>query len=329
MASDKEKYRALCKKEESILVFQQDWWLDAVCGDSIWDVVILEKMEGGEKKIIAALPYVLNITKVVFRRIATPQLTQFIGPWIKYPDNLKYEKMLAYEKEVIGELLKGLPQVDFIQMKMSYKYKNWLPFYWKGFSAVPGYTYVIENINNVEDLESTFSHAKRKNVKRALKSNLTVRFDLSAKDFYDNHKFTLKKQGAEIAYSYELFEKIVKSAYLNNAGKTIFASDKEGNIHAALFVIWDNESAYDLVSTIDPDFRWSGAATLLIREIIRYVNKQGVKKFDFEGSMIEGVENSFRQFGTVQKIYFQIEKKVTKKYKALWSLREFINAIKE
>jgi len=32
------------------------------------------------------------------------------------------------------------------------------------------------------------------------------------------------------------------------------------------------------------------------------------KMFDFEGSMIVGVENSFRQFGAVQMPYFQIQK---------------------
>ena len=118
---------------------------------------------------------------------------------------------------------------------------------------------------------------------------------------------TLSKQNEKISYSFDLFERIYKAGYRKNAAKTIYATDIDGNMHAALFVIWDSQSAYNLISTIDPDFRNSGAATLLVKEIIKYVSTQ-TKKFDFEGSMIEGVENSFRQFGAVQKPYFTIYK---------------------
>ena len=77
-------------------------------------------------------------------------------------------------------------------------------------------------------------------------------------------------------------------------------------------MIWDAETAYDLISTIDPEYRNSGAASLAVYEIIKYVKTQGITGFDFEGSMIEGVENSFRKFGTVQTPYFFICKIMTK-----------------
>ena len=57
-----------------------------------------------------------------------------------------------------------------------------------------------------------------------------------------------------------------------------------------------------MISTIDPDYRNSGASSLLIYEIINFLRDK-VRKFDFEGSMIESVENSFRKFGAIQKAY--------------------------
>ena len=65
--------------------------------------------------------------------------------------------------------------------------------------------------------------------------------------------------------------------------------------------------AYDLISTINPNFKHSGASTLVIKKAIEYVSSL-TSKFDFEGSMIEPVENSFRQFGSIQKPYFLISK---------------------
>ena len=95
--------------------------------------------------------------------------------------------------------------------------------------------------------------------------------------------------------------------YQKNCGKTIYASDQSGNIHSALFIIWNNYSAYNLISTIDPDYRNSGSTSLLIWEMIKYISDK-TERFDFEGSMIEGVERSFRQFGAKQIPYFLIYK---------------------
>ena len=51
--TNKEKYRKFCEKEKNIPIFSKDWWLDSVCGENAWDVVLFEK--GGE--IWASLPY--------------------------------------------------------------------------------------------------------------------------------------------------------------------------------------------------------------------------------------------------------------------------------
>ncbi|WP_304511571.1 GNAT family N-acetyltransferase [Desulfobacula sp.] len=301
MISTKQKYRVHCKVEPSIPIFSKDWWLDAVCGKDNWDVVVVEK--GGQ--IIASMPYYM--VKRRGRHIVTmPKLTQTMGPWLKYPPNQKYANRLSFEKNVMDAIINGLPKFDSFSQNFHYSIVNWLPFYWKGFKQTTRYTYVIDDLSNLEEVEGEFSHAKRKNIKKAEKI-INVQFDLSAKDFYENHKLTLAKQGEKIVYTCDHFKNIYTAGYNNKAARTIYAMDAEGNIHAALFVIWDSQSAYDLISTIDPDFRSSGAASLLVKEIIKYVSNF-TKKFDFEGSMIENVENSFRQFGTVQKPYFQLTK---------------------
>jgi len=118
---------------------------------------------------------------------------------------------------------------------------------------------------------------------------------------------TLSREGKRIVYSYDKFKQIYETCYDRDSGKAIYCVDDNNNIHSGLFVVWDQNSAYDLISTIDPQFRNSGSASLLIREIIRYVSSK-TRKFDFEGSMIESVEQSFRRFGAIQRRYFRINK---------------------
>ena len=309
--TNREKYRLFCKTEESIPLFSKDWFLDSVCGVDNWDVVLVEKGDN----IVASMPFYQK-KKAIFTIITMPKHVQTMGVYIKYPkQEQKYEKKLSYEKEVMTNLIEQLPKVDYFDQSFHYSITNWLPFYWKGYTQTTKYTYVIENLSDTENVFKNFDNAKRRHIKRAEKI-VEVKFDLPVKEFYEHHKMTLEKQGDKIAYSFEHFESMYKSTYSHNAGKSIYAIDSDGNIHAAFFVIWDKNSAYYLISTIDPSFRSSGATSLLMKKIIEFLSTK-TDRFDFEGSMIEPVEKSFRQFGAKQKLYFNITKTDSKILKLL------------
>ena len=314
MSDHIDKYRALCVREPSIPLFSQAWWLDAAAGDDGWDVVLVEK----DDQILASLPYVKK-KRYGFTLLTQPPLTQNLGPWLRVDCDIKASKKLAYEKDVLQDLYAQLPRYDYYGQSWHCSRMNWLPLYWMNFSQTTKYTYILNDISNIDAVVANFEHSKRKNIKKSEKI-VKIVFDVSAKDFYNNHQLTLRKQGQEISYSFELFERLYNAGYKNNAAKTIAAFDDAGNMHAALFVVWDKNSAYDLISTIDPDFRTHGAASLLIREVVKYVS-QFVNKFDFEGSMIEPVERSFRQFGAEQTPYFSITKTPSRILKTALFLR--------
>ncbi|MCI6413336.1 MAG: GNAT family N-acetyltransferase [Butyricimonas virosa] len=322
MGNNKSIYIDFCDRETNIPIFSTPWWLDAVCGPENWDVILVEK--GNE--IVASFPYYMKKGKLGMKYITMPILTQKLGSYIKYPANQKYSSRLSYEKEIMLEIINQLPPSDYFNVHFDYRYSNWLPFYWKDFQQTTRYTYVLEDISDPEHVFSCFEHSKRKNIKKAIKE-VEIFYDLPCEDFYENHKMTLQKQGEVISYSYEIFERIYKGIYANNAGRVIYCKDSEGNIHAALLVIWDNESAFDLISTIDPSYRNSGAATLLVYEMIKLLSGK-VNKFDFEGSMIEGVEESFRKFGTIQKSYFRIYKQNSRKCKLIHAVKDFVHAFR-
>ena len=307
------EYRALCAAEPSIPVFSQDWWLDAAAGEGNWDVVLEKK----DDHILGSLPFVVK-RRYGFTLLTQPPLTQHIGPWLR-PDHGKVSQRLAREKDVLSSLYSQLPKFDYYQHNWHYSRTNWLPLYWMNFKQTTRYTYVINGISDISQVVANFEHSKRKDIRKS-EGVVEVVFDIPARDFYENHKMTLSKQGQRISYSFDLFERLYRHGYERNQAKTIAAFDQSGNLHAALFVVWDKVSAYDLISTIDPAFRTYGAASLLVREIIKYVS-QYVNTFDFEGSMIEGVERSFRRFGAVQVPYFSISKARSRTLKTVLFLR--------
>jgi hypothetical protein len=293
----KEKYRKFCEKESTLPVFSQAWWLDAVAGNN-WDVCLVEKGD----EIHASMPYVIK-KKIGLTILTQPPLTQNLGPWIK-PSTTKYSKQLSQQKDMMGDLIDQLPKYHFFRQNWHYSQTNWLPFYWRDFEQTTRYTYVIDDLSDFDKVFGEFEHSKKKNIKKS-EALVNVVFDISAEDFYKNHKLTLSKQGSEISYSFDLFKRIYTEGYKRGQARTIGAYDSEGNLHAALFIVWDKMSAYDLISTIDPDYRSYGAASVLIRDVMQYVS-EFVNRFDFEGSMIESVERSFRQFGARQTSYHAV-----------------------
>lgn len=307
--TNKELYRNLCNIETSIPIFSRDWWMDAVCGEENWNVIL--GVKGGQ--VVAALPYyfIKNKKGIV---IDQPMLTQTNGIWIKYPKDQKFSARLAYEKQIINEIIDDIEKLNICSYNQNFKYNftNWLPFYWRNFEQTTRYSYVINDLTDIKKIFDNFDCTKRQNIKKAEKI-VKVKYDLGCNMFYENHKMTLKQQDEIISYPYKLFERIYNACYKRNQGKVFYAIDELNNIHGALFIVWDENSAYTLINTIDPKYRYSGAASLLVYEAIKYVSDY-TKVFDFEGSMIENVESSYRKFSNEQKQYFNIRKEYKKRY---------------
>ncbi|MBD1399625.1 methicillin resistance protein [Pelovirga terrestris] len=302
MMGNKEEYRKLCKTEQSLPVWNKDWWLDAVCGDD-WQVLTVEK--GGE--IFAALPYVVTKGKFGLRLIKMPKLTQTLGVWAKYPDDQKYLTRISYEKEIYTNIIEQLEALDvaYFHQNFSHKVTNWLPFMWKGYEQTTRYTYIIDDLTDIDVIFKNFNSCRRQSIRKAEKT-LKVGFDLSSEDFYNHHMTSLEKKGKSINYKYNFFKKMYDLSYENNSGKTLYCYDNNNNIHAAVFLIMDRESTYALIGSVDIEFT-SGGSDLLIFEAIKYASKK-TKMFDFEGSVIENIEMSYRNFGGKQVPYFSITK---------------------
>ena len=295
------KYRELCSKERTIPIFSRDWWLDAVCDEGSWDVVLVER--NGE--IIASLPY-YAVMKPWGRSIVMPQLTQTMGIWIKYPEGQKYANKLGFEKEAMTQSIENLPETVYFSQNFHHSITNWLPFYWKGFKQTTRYTYLIDDLSDLESVFEGFKGNAKNKIRKAEKI-VSVDHGKTVKDFYDLNKKTFERQRKKMPYSFEFVEKIDKALAEKGCRKIFFAVDGEGKSHSALYLIWDETTAYVHMVGEDPFLRSSGAGILLVWEAMKFAGKElGLNNFDFEGSMIEPVEEVRRSFGAKQIPYFNV-----------------------
>lgn len=300
--TNKEKYIELCNSTEDINIFSQPWWLDAVCESENWDVILYEN--GG--KVLASLPYYFYY-KGHKKLISQPLLTQKNGIYIKYPNNQKKTSRISYERKAIRTIIDSLENLGLASYKQNYDYtfSNWLPFYWKGFQQTTRYTYIIEG-NDIDNLYQEIDSTTKNQIRKAQKI-VEVKEDLNIEEFYNINKMTFERKNMKIPYSLKLVKNIDIVCEKKKCRKIFYAEDELKNIHAAIYLVWDNKSVYYIMGGINPEFKKSEATSLLMWEAIKFSTSIN-RVFDFEGSMNESIEKFFSSFGSEQKPYFSISK---------------------
>jgi len=169
------------------------------------------------------------------------------------------------------------------------------------------YTYVVDDLTDPDKIWNGFRENIKTDIRKAEKKLETIsNSDIDTFLYMD--ELTFKRQGQKLPYSREFVKRLDNVLKERNARRMFFAVDSENRIHAATYIIWDEKSAYYLMSGSNPQLRNSGATSLLIWESIKFASKV-TKKFDFEGSIMEPIERFFRAFGGNQMPYFQIMKK--------------------
>ncbi|MDL2281689.1 GNAT family N-acetyltransferase [Parabacteroides sp. OttesenSCG-928-G06] len=315
---NKEAYRQLCLTEKTIPLFSRDWWLDAVCGRDKWDVIWIE--QGGQ--VQATCPLFIPHKGIV----SMPPFTQTMGPWLApVSGDTKYTSMLSHRQELCKKIvdeIKGYPH--FLQ-NFSSEITDWLPFYWKGFTQTTRYTYLLPAIKDREQLwENMSQHTRRHITKARDKHAIEVRQGVSAEEFCAVYAKTFQRQGRSSAPHRELLQRLVTLCRERGQGDVWGGYDEKGNLHAAVFIAWQESAAYYIAGGGDPAYRDSGAHSYIMWEAIQAMGECS-DSFDFEGSMLPGVERFFREFGARQTPYFTISKgKLSLIYKAWLKIKSFV-----
>lgn len=313
--TNKEIYRSYCQKKDSVLIFHQPWWLDAVCGEDQWDVSICLDKEG---HLQGGLPYFFQ-KKYGFVLMRQALLTPYMGPIIEYP---RAQKKLAYkyahEKKVIDLLIEGLPAYSYFNQHCDPSFTNGQPFYWNGMQQETYYTYVIQLDKQYQDIEKEFEGRVRTDIRKAdtgLRFSETEDIDM----FYQLNKKSFDHQKIEIPYSIDVLKRLDQALTSRQKRHIHIVEDEQGVPHAGAYVIKDQDAIYTLMIGSDPDLRKNGAVAMLISKII-LTYKSKVDRLDFCGSMIEKFQRIFRSFGAEQVPYLRISHKRSQVFKLVNAL---------
>lgn len=288
-------YRAFCRTAPDLPVFAQPWYLDACAGGGGWDAVLAR--ENG--RVVGALPYFYK-QKGPFRYATMPPFVKWLGPYV-LPELRGNPRR---EPAVVAALLAQLPPLAAFKQNCYPTLTNWLPFYWQGFRQTTYYTYRLHQLPNLARVEAGLSAGIRREIRQA-RQRVRVVHDLPLATFYAVNRLSFARQGLAVPYSEAQFLRLDAALAAQGARQLFFAVDAQDRVHSVAYLIWDATTAYYHLAGDDPALRASNAGILLAWEAIRYASEVlGLGCFDFEGSMLPGVERVRVRFGAVQTPYF-------------------------
>lgn len=295
----KEEYRILCEDTSlHIPLFQQHWWMEAVCVGKRWDVLLARDKEG---VIQAALPYLIG-SKLGLRYILQPQLTQYNGIWYrKHADEFPSERhRLQYEERMATAILEQLEQLHTVYYQQTFApgIGNWMPFFHAGYKQTTRYTYRLEHLADTDAIWNGMSRNERQRRIEHLLPKTRLE-PMSAEQFAQFQSHCRAARGERNLLPSALVEGVCATALQRGQGLCHGLRDEAGTLMAALFVPYDRRCAYYLIPAVLPEYERVGAMDTLIWLTLQKLSSQ-CRSFDFEGSMIRGIEQYYQSFGAVQ-----------------------------
>jgi hypothetical protein len=292
-------------------VFRTRWWLDAVAPGQWGEVIVVA---AGEPQ--AHLAFLRRHLPFGLSGLGLPALTPWVGPWLR-PEARDRRGLLT-------ALIEQLPHSDYFSQNLDPWVEDWLPFAWQGFSSSLRYTYVIEDVSDPDQVWAAMRDKTRNSIRKAEKL-VEIRETRDASGLTDLVRASFERQQLEPLVSPDIIRRALGAALDNSSGQALEAVDADGHRHAALMVVWDRDKTYYLMGGADPAYRSSQASSALIWRAIQNAAMCS-RQFDFEGSMLPGVEPFFRGFGGRQVPYFSVHR-ASRPVRALLAARDLGRAV--
>lgn len=289
------------KAEPSIGVFGSKKWL-SVYGNNLTLMGIYKD----EHQLIGGF-YFLNTKKYGFTFLKLPPYTPHCGLFF-LSDSKNSSSVNNFTKEIMNEVCAFFSSQKSALTVLAFPSNiiDFQPFIWSKYKVIPNYTYRINLEKPLEDIISNFDSKNRNVISKAIKEDVLVTENTLTKEtLFQFFVDSLNATNANI-YKEELKNIFLKFSDHSNSFSMVAYKNKE--LLGVVFCIFDKNTCYYLLGGINKKSGVQGVNNLLIQKSIERSKELGCKIFDFEGSMLKGVEKFFRSFGPELVPYFTVNK---------------------
>ncbi|MDF1694392.1 MAG: hypothetical protein P1U56_01080 [Saprospiraceae bacterium] len=274
LSKAKQTYKAFIK-DHFVPIFFQDYFLNVVCQGQ-WDVVLSKE----NNKVAGAYIYMLK-QKLFLKYIVQPQLCPYTGP-------IFFEK--SNVNKVYTDLLVQLPSHHLLIQD----YLPTLP-HLKGFTntAFTKHTYLLDKTTDLDKLWQEQSSTHRRIIRKAERELLYEEVQ-DINSFLDFVSTTFAKRNKSVPNDPEIFRNLDQVLFSKGQRKIVKCTNSNNEVVAMCYFMKDKNWTYNFANGVVDDYRHYGMNLILWNEI-KASFFEG-RSFDFEGSMIPGVDEFFKRF---------------------------------
>ena len=293
-----------CEKAEShIGVFASKNWL-SIYGDTLNIIGVYKD----EHQLIGGF-YFLDTKKFGFKFIKLPPYAPHCG--LFYISESKNNASINnFSKELMNDVCTYFSNQKSALTILAFPSQiiDLQSFIWSKYKVIPNYTYRIKLQQSIDDIKSNFDSKNRNAINKAIKEGVIVEDStISKKEEFNYFKTTLSARGANI------YEPILENIFLkfsDSSNSFCLAAKKDNVLLGMVFCVYDQHNCYYMLGFVDKNSGIQGVNNLLVQKCIEKSKDLGCTTFDFEGSMLKGVEKFFRSFGPELFPYFTVNKAI-------------------
>ena len=296
----RDDWNALIRRSPQGNSFALTYYMDVVAPDWM-GIEVVDNYE-----LIAVMPLLIR-KKYGMRYSLQPNFVQFWGVFFDGLDFPDAYRELSWKRKVVQLVTEQLPEkLKLFGYCMAPEFDYGFPFHWAGYDLKTRYTYRIDLTLGEEAVWQGIKRKKKNLLRQAER-------DLGPVELVKDPKGLLGLIAENLAagtgiMSQEHLDTLPKLiSEMREEGFVLQVNDKEGQpLAAGYFLDFEGKITY-LVGAKKPGVPDRGAPALLLWEAMRRSFGKA-EIFDFEGSMLEGVESFFRTFGGRPVPYLFIEK---------------------
>lgn len=225
-----------------------------------------------------------------------------------------YEAFSMYRK-VVSAVIEKFPKIAVFRYHFSPFFPYPIPFHQAGYTLRTRYTYHLSLSKTEKELWENLASPLQRQIKKTQKQSFTVQMcqekDIEALIgiFSQNQDMGKNLTGLSKKHFQPILNKLTQIAHYfiqEKKGIILTIADENGNIEAGgIFGLCGKKMTY-IAGGVSPKYRTEGLMSRLLWEAILFGQKNNYTIFDFEGSMIAGIETFFRKFGAFPVPYLQI-----------------------
>lgn len=297
-------------------IFHKTDWLQLIDHDIAICVIL------NDEKIRAGVA-LIKTTKNGVSGYHIPPYTQYFSPLFGSIEDGK--NSLTEEHACIKAILEEIKHTSHLDFKLPHGHHSILPYHWKGFETAVNITHIITG--NLAGYLNDLNKNKLRELKKlqVLVSNgeITIEQDIKESELIQLMQQTSERKTFDAKSS--LAAGLVLNADIAFAKKIVIRS-KEHGLLAFGFFPYDRKAVYNLINAsvrvTDPVLKTINL--LLLYQAIEFALNSG-RTFDFEGSMLPGVETFCRLMGGTQVPVYRVQKSTSLRFSLLRAAKQIKN----